>query len=68
MLKNKKYDQEFNNILDTFGGADGGVSFVRLQSFLKDIENRWLDGDKDSGLILDIMSRFSKLIDIANER
>ena len=29
-FKYEELDKAFNNILDTFGGADGGVSFVKI--------------------------------------
>jgi len=56
----------FNNILETFGGADGGGRFTRLMWFLVDLDVQASNGDKDAEEILKVVIRMSKLIDIAN--
>jgi hypothetical protein len=56
----------FNNILDTFTGADGGVRFAKLMWFLADLDVRASNGDKDAEEVLKVVIRMSRLIDITN--
>jgi hypothetical protein len=58
----------FQNILDCFSGADGGVKFAILNAHIKQIDKQALNGDKSSEELILIMSRFSKLIDVLTER
>ena len=63
-----KTQQSFNNILDTFGGTDGGGSFVLTKSFIEDFDKRAENGDKDAEEIIKIVHRFSNLINFANKK
>lgn len=56
-----------DNILDCFGGADGGISFIKLKIMLTDIEKKHLEGDQCAGEILIVLHRFSNLIDVAKK-
>ena len=67
MFKSEQLQKEFDNILDTFSGTDGGIRFIKLQCFLKEFENR-SETESSARQILDVMSRFSKLIDVANKK
>lgn len=58
---------EMRNILDTFTGADGGVRFVKLKCFVEALEQQASNGDAASKELLQIVNRFSKLIDVAND-
>jgi len=54
-----------DNIMDCFTGTDGGVSFVNLRFLLEGMEKE----DTDSAeAVLDIMRKFSRLIDVANKK
>lgn len=60
----------FDNILDCFDGADGGISFVNVRILIERMdelaEERTPEGHAASKVI-DVMLRFSKLIDVANK-
>jgi hypothetical protein len=66
---NIKTKAEFDYILDTFSGTDGGVRFVKFQALIVEMDKRYEEGtgreSYDSGKILDIMSKFKHLIEIA---
>lgn len=53
-----------DNILDTFTGADGGIKFVKLRSALDAFEIKAGTGDKASEKILEVVTNFSRLIDV----
>lgn len=61
-----KTKKAFDNITDTFTGADGGVSFINLRFFIEGLDAKASEGDAESEEILQIMKQFSMLIDIAN--
>jgi hypothetical protein len=68
-FKTDELDTAFNNILDTFGGADGGISFVRFRSFLEKLENpKCIADEESSNKLIKIVLQFNKMIDIANGR
>lgn len=56
----------FDNILDTFGGADGGVSFINLKWMIENMDSLSDQGEEHATEIIKVMLRFSKLIDVAN--
>ena len=60
-------NKSLKNILDTMTGADGGIKFVKFKMLVEDMENRINNGDKQADQILDIMDKFSKLIDFSCE-
>jgi hypothetical protein len=55
--------KSMQKILDTFGGTNGGGSFVNLKSLIEDLEYQ---NDQSALAVLDIVDKFAKLIDIAN--
>ena len=61
-------NNSFQNILDCFTGADGGVSFFKFQLFIDDMEKQFEEGSYAAGEILKIVDQFSRMIDIANEK
>ena len=63
-----KTQAAFDNILDTMNGADGCGRFVRLLAMVRAMDKLAAEGDENGKQILDVMLRFSKLIDVANEK
>lgn len=59
-------NDDLQEILDTFSGADGGIKFVRFKALLEEIEKRSLSGDEAAKEIIKIVKRFRRLIDAAN--
>ena len=59
-------ESSFQNILNCFTGADGGVSFIKFRLFIEDMEKQFEEGSDEAGKVLTIMDRFSRMIDIAN--
>lgn len=53
------------NILDTMTGADGGVRFIYLRNLVEEMDRRAEGGDNDAKSIIDVVMRFSRLIDVA---
>jgi len=53
----------FNNILDTFSGADGGVRFAYFSSFIKSFDEQAANGNDSAKQLIMVMDRFSRLID-----
>ena len=62
----KETQEQFDNILSTMSGADGGMRFMNLRVLLDDMDSR--EGDLTAQSVVDIMRRFSRLIDVANEK
>ena len=54
---------QFDNILDCFTGADGGVRFVNLRAALEQFDKEAVEGNEDSAECLCVLSMFSKFID-----
>lgn len=67
LFKSSELQEHFDNILDTFGGADGGVRFIKLKMLLNTMEKHADNGDTSAKMILDMMIRFSRLINVAND-
>ena len=59
---NKVLDQ----LLDIFGGADGGVGFARLRIFLDDMARRADAGDEHAQQIMLVTHRFYRLVNIGS--
>jgi len=51
-------------ITDVFSGADGGDCFVQLRAFLEQVEKQAKNGDESAKEILDVVYRFSRLLDV----
>lgn len=55
----------FLNILNTFSGEDGGAGFVAFRTLLQEMDAKAKKGDKAAQEIVLLVTRMSKLIDIA---
>ncbi len=53
------------NIMDCIAGADGGISFINLRGMIEEMDNRDEEGAKQ---IVEVVKRFSRLIDVANNK
>ena len=61
MSGNTNVDKEITNILDCFGGVDGGASFIKLKALLE----RFKEDDSESAREVElVVKRFSRLIDV----
>lgn len=56
-----------DNVLDMATGADGGVGYMRLRSLLDEMDGRAEKGDAAAAEIVAMLTRFSRLIDLANK-
>jgi hypothetical protein len=66
-FKDRKLQEQFDNILDTFTGADGGVKFVYLRLMLEELERRSDESnDPHAEQLLAIIGQFSRMIDVAS--
>lgn len=57
----------FNNILDTFAGADGGVKFTSFLFAHRNFQKEAANGSAQAQQILDVVEKFSKLIDLCSQ-
>lgn len=64
----KPIREELQNILDCMTGVDGGVSFIELRVALDRYEEEAADGNEASAEVLNMVRRFSKMIDIVQRR
>jgi hypothetical protein len=53
-----------DNITDCFSCADGGVKFITLLNCIDGLDKQAQNGNKASGKIIDMFTKFSKLINI----
>ena len=60
----KTVKENLDNILDCFGGADGGISFVNFKFTLEALEIQSNNGDENAKEILLLVDRFSTLINL----
>ena len=65
-FKTKEVEDAFNNVLDTFAAADGGKRFVYTKILLAEMDRKAEKGDFHAEQILNVLLKFSRLIDIAN--
>lgn len=65
VFQTAELNDDFQTILDTFSGADGGISFVKLRVLLEEIERKSISGDVYAEEILKVVKRFRRLIDVA---
>lgn len=62
-------EKAFQNILDCFTGADGGIAFINTKLLIEEIDKRAEEQTPDghaASQVIDVVLRFSKLIDVAN--
>jgi hypothetical protein len=63
----KEKQEAFQNIVDCFTGEDGGVKFAFVKKRFDEIDKTAIEGDKASQEIMEIMVRFSRLINVLGE-
>ena len=57
---------DFDNILDCFTGADGGVRFAQLLALVRELDTRAAVGDSAAQRVLNTLGQLSRLIDVAD--
>ena len=62
---NPELNHSVDNILNTFGGADGGVKFARFCSMLVEVDKQAKAGNESAKRLLSIVNQFSRLVDAA---
>ena len=55
----------FDNILNTFSGEDGGIAFIKFRNFVEQLDKK--ENDESAESIIEIMVRFSRMIQLAQE-
>jgi len=60
------FDKANQNILDCFGGSDGGIRYFKYLSVMRDFADQADDGNRASGDLVEIARKFSNLIDVLN--
>ena len=66
-MNNKaQFNKEFNNITDILSGDEGGVPFVKARTFLLSMAEQADNGDAGARQVLDIVYKFSKLLNLAS--
>jgi hypothetical protein len=61
--------KSMDNILSCFGGEDGGVRFAKLKFWVEGCEKEAKEGKESAIVLLELIDRFSKLIDtVAGDR
>lgn len=61
MFKNERNTKAIYYIMDTFAGADGGITFLNFKIGMEKIES---EGSESGDRLMEIMRNFSKLIAI----
>lgn len=57
--------EAMDKFLDTFGGGDGGISFIKLCTFIRSMDAEAQAGNVAAEGIVTIMLRFHKLVKFA---
>lgn len=64
MALDTNVNDEINNIMDCFAGADGGVAFVQFRGMMEQMKKE----DSESAREIEaVVRKFSKLSDIASK-
>lgn len=66
--RHPRYKESIDTMLDCFGGADGGGSFVKLCNLIERFADEHDEGDEAAGEILTLVLRFEQLIKVAKIR
>ena len=67
MPTNKEIFEKANqNILDCFGGTDGGLRYIKYLSIMRDFSKQADTGNTTSMELVEIVKKFSNLIDVLN--
>ena len=63
-MNNKQIVKEtLQTFLDTFGGTDGGVSFLQFRTLMETLADQAENGDEGSTDIIDRVAKVAALID-----
>lgn len=60
----------FDNILDCFGGADGGIAFIKLKVMLEDFDKQSQEHTPEGNTafqVLRVVHQFNRLIELAGD-
>jgi len=63
----EKTGKDVENIISTFTGEDGGGKFIKFLAFVNEFDKRAESGDEAAKKIIDVVEKFSRLIDIAEK-
>lgn len=55
--------KDVDNILACFSGEDGGIKFAAFKFGMETLEEQYANGDTAAGEVLQIVTRFSELLD-----
>jgi hypothetical protein len=55
--------QEIRNITEVFSGSDGGVRYMKFRAAMEAIDQQAANGNEAASEIIEIVRRFSVLID-----
>ena len=66
-FKTPEVQRAWDNFIDVFACADGGVDLIKLRSFI-DQYDRLADSDRSAGQIIDVIYKFNRLVEIATDR
>ena len=67
MGKHKEIFEKANqNILDCFGGADGGLRYINYLTIMRNFAEQAENDDSGSARLVDIVEKFSSLINTLN--
>lgn len=64
---NPALNNAFEEITDCFTGTDGGIGFIKLQRLIEDMNRQADTGDESAKQIIDFVTRFARLIKVANK-
>jgi hypothetical protein len=56
-----------DNIVDTCTGDDGGIKFINLRSLIEHLDTKASEGDQAAEEVINVVKRFSNLINAANK-
>lgn len=57
---------DFDYIMDTFGGAENG-RFIKFLYTLRFLDEKRTEGDEAAALVLDVVTKFKRLIEAAQK-
>jgi len=60
------FEKANQNILDCFGGADGGMRYIKYLSIMRDFADQADDDNDTSKELVEIVKKLSNLIDALN--
>lgn len=63
-LRDKQLQRDFDEIVDTMTGADGGVSFMAFKSMVEGLDKQ---DDADSKALLDFTKKFAKFLRVCKQ-